>query len=428
MSAQSATAPLVERCAARDEAAVEAIARECRLDVQLRRVLRHEHTQLWVVRRAAHEAALGFALLQRAADELELLDMGVLPEARRQGLGTALLAALIKAGKESGFRAIFLEVRRSNRAAQMLYRSAGFDALSVRRGYYSSPPEDAIVMSRSLQDAQPSPLARREQLVLPLLRRESFGSLYHVLTFEAPHPVQAQPGQFAMVRGNEWGDAPLLPRPMSYLTAGDRPSILIKVIGEGTARMARAEPGESFTLMGPLGKRWKRPQPGRKAVLVGGGVGIAPLLFLARELQASGIEPITLYGGRSQRDLPLHEELGHVSDLRLVTEDGSRGSKGRAPDLLRGLLGDAIEVFTCGPDRMMAAVSEMCEAAGVPCEASLETPMACGYGVCLGCPVLTRSGEYLYACTEGPCVEASRIDWEKGGHAPVRRSSVPGAP
>jgi dihydroorotate dehydrogenase electron transfer subunit len=92
------------------------------------------------------------------------------------------------------------------------------------------------------------------------------------------------------------------------------------------------------------------------------------------------------------------------------------------------LLGDAIEVFTCGPDRMMAAVSEMCEAVGVPCEASLETPMACGYGVCLGCPVLTRSGEYLYACTEGPCVEASRIDWEKGGHAPVRRSSVPGAP
>jgi dihydroorotate dehydrogenase electron transfer subunit len=162
-------------------------------------------------------------------------------------------------------------------------------------------------------------------------------------------------------------------------------------------------------------------------VLVAGGVGVAPLLFLARELHARGIKPITLYGGRSDRDLPLHEDLAAVSDLRLATEDGSRGIKGRVPELLQDLLRTPIDVFTCGPDRMMAAVAELCAAADVPCEASLETPMACGYGVCLGCPVLTTGGEYIYACTQGPCIDAKRIDWRGGQHAPVRKSSIPGA-
>ena len=90
-----------------------------------------------------------------------------------------------------------------------------------------------------------SPLpAKRRLTTLPLLRRESIGGLYHVLTFEDTEGASALPGQFVMVRGAEWGDAPLLPRPMSYLTGGNTPSILIKVIGEGTLRMGRAEPGE----------------------------------------------------------------------------------------------------------------------------------------------------------------------------------------
>ena len=116
-------------------------------------------------------------------------------------------------------------------------------------------------------------LPKRSQVTLPLLRRESIGGLYHVLTFDHPEGSAALPGQFTMVRGAEWGDAPLLPRPMSYLTAGTTPSILIKVIGEGTLRMGRAEPGEPFTLLGPLGRPWRTPSPGRRTVLVAGGVG-----------------------------------------------------------------------------------------------------------------------------------------------------------
>ncbi len=261
-------------------------------------------------------------------------------------------------------------------------------------------------------------LPARALRTLPLLRRESMGASYHVLSFDAPEPVAALPGQFCMVRGVEWGDAPLLPRPMSYLSGGRAPSILIKVVGEGTIRMARAEPGEPFALLGPLGNPWRALTAGRRPVLVGGGVGIAPLLFLAKSLS---VKPIAIYGGRTAKDLPLDDELADLAELHVTTEDGSRGRKGRVTDALAELLGSDHEVFTCGPDRMMAAVAKMCAERDIPCEASLETPMACGYGVCLGCPVPTTEGDYLYACTQGPCIDARRIDWTKGTHAPTRR-------
>jgi dihydroorotate dehydrogenase electron transfer subunit len=261
----------------------------------------------------------------------------------------------------------------------------------------------------------------RSQLTLPLLRRESIGGLYHVLTFDHPEGTNALPGQFTMVRGAEWGDAPLLPRPMSYLTAGTTPSILIKVIGEGTLRMGRAEPGEPFTLLGPLGRPWRDPSSGRRTVLVAGGVGVAPILFFARALaERGGPKPIAIYGGRTARDLPLDDELSELSEVIVTTEDGSRGVQGRVTDVLPDVLGPDREVYTCGPDRMMARVAELCAKRDVPCEVSLETPMACGYGVCLGCPVPTVENAYVYACLEGPCIDARRVDWSRADHAPKK--------
>jgi dihydroorotate dehydrogenase electron transfer subunit len=267
-----------------------------------------------------------------------------------------------------------------------------------------------------------SALAKRRLVTMPLHRRDSIGPLYHVLTFDAREPVEARAGQFAMIRSATWGQDPLLPRPMSLLTAGDRPSILIKVVGEGTLRMAHASSGEPFELLYPLGIPWHPLPAGRRAVLVAGGVGVAPLLFLARELASQSKErPLVLYGGRTHQDLPLHEELTATSELRIATEDGSRGTKGRVTLLLEQALDQLaeastpVQVYTCGPDRMMAAVAALCAQRSVPCEVSLETPMACGYGVCLGCPVPKTGGGYLYACTEGPCIDAARISWE--GHA-----------
>ena len=263
--------------------------------------------------------------------------------------------------------------------------------------------------------------APRRLARLSLLRRDSIGAVYHVLTFEADPPIAARAGQFVMVRSATWGRAPLLARPMSLLAAGDRPSILVKVVGEGTERMAHASSGEPFDLLGPLGRPWKPCPPDHRPLLVAGGVGVAPLLFLAREMAAAGARPTALYGGRSALDLPLDAEMSALAELRVGTEDGSRGARGRVTVLLEEALaaaatsGDRVKVYTCGPDAMMAAVARMCAARDVPCEASLETPMACGYGVCLGCPVKKSDDGYLYACTEGPCVDAATIDWSRGG-------------
>jgi dihydroorotate dehydrogenase electron transfer subunit len=210
---------------------------------------------------------------------------------------------------------------------------------------------------------------------------------------------------------------------MSLLTSGDRPSILIKVVGEGTRRLAHASSGEPFDLLLPLGLPWRPCPPGHRPVLVAGGVGVAPLIFLARELSAgAGPRPLALYGGRTAADLPLDVDLADAGELRVATEDGSRGARGRVTLLLEQALDELAaarqpaQIYTCGPDAMMAAVARLCEARGVPCEASLETPMACGYGVCLGCPVPRRGQEgYLYACVQGPCVDATTIDWSRGG-------------
>lgn len=257
----------------------------------------------------------------------------------------------------------------------------------------------------------------RRLIRAPLLRRDSMGASYHVLTFDTGEDIVASAGNFAMVRGSAWGDAPLLPRPMSLIDAGRHPSILIKVVGEGTRRMAHASPGEPFDLLLPLGNTFSPCPVERRPVLVAGGVGVAPLLFLAREFAAKGVRPVVLYGGRSAQDLPLDDELAKVADLHVFTEDGSRGEKGRVTlGLERTIeeLARQAKIYTCGPDRMMAAVAAICERLDVPCEASLETPMGCGYGVCLGCPVEKRSGGYMYACVEGPCIDSRAIAWEKG--------------
>jgi dihydroorotate dehydrogenase electron transfer subunit len=245
--------------------------------------------------------------------------------------------------------------------------------------------------------------------------RDDLGSGYHVLHFEPDQPIDGAPGAFAMVRSESWGVAPLLGRPMSLLTAGGSPSVLIKVIGDGTRRMASAPIGEDFLLLAPLGRPWRLPEAGQLAVCVAGGVGVAPLVYLARALAAAGREVVSLYGGRSDRDLPLAAALAAAGALEVTTEDGSRGQRGRVTVALERELearrGQPLKLYACGPHAMMAAVSAMAERFAVPCEASLEAPMGCGYGVCLGCPVAKRGGGYLYTCVDGPCVDAAAVDW-----------------
>ncbi|MCU0693733.1 MAG: dihydroorotate dehydrogenase electron transfer subunit [Polyangiaceae bacterium] len=258
--------------------------------------------------------------------------------------------------------------------------------------------------------------AKARQVVVPLVRRDSIGASHHVLTFEYETPLEAQAGQFAMVRGALWGEAPFLPRPMSLLTAGKRPSILVKVVGDGTRRMSASEPGDLFSVLAPLGKPWSPCSEDRIPVLVAGGVGVCPLLFLARTLAAQGQRPIALYGGRCSSELALEDELAETSDMRISTEDGSLGEMGLVTIALQKALAETqgrAKIYACGPQRMMAKVVAMARAANVPCEVSLETVMACGYGVCLGCAVHKAGGGFLYACSDGACVDGTLIDWEK---------------
>ncbi|MFP6684866.1 MAG: hypothetical protein VB934_09140 [Polyangiaceae bacterium] len=265
------------------------------------------------------------------------------------------------------------------------------------------------------------PVSTRAMHTLPLAQRDDLGNGYHVLWFDSEVPVAASAGQFTMVRASNWGEAPLLPRPMSLLSGGRRPSMLIKVVGEGTRRMAQDPMGQAYNLLAPLGHPWTPLPAGHRPVLVAGGVGVAPLVYLAEELRAAQgvLAPMSLYGGRTARDLPLAERLEACGELAVTTEDGSRGTEGRVTVLLDELLakaagcGDKLAVYTCGPHGMMRAVAERAEAAGVWCRASLEAPMGCGYGVCLGCPVAKRDGSYFYTCVDGPCVDAKHVDWTK---------------
>jgi dihydroorotate dehydrogenase electron transfer subunit len=231
-----------------------------------------------------------------------------------------------------------------------------------------------------------------------------------LLRFAGDEAIPAVPGEFVMVRG-EWGVHPVLPRAFSLVESGEVGSILVKPIGEGTERLAAMTVGDELVVFGPLGKGYDMDRSPGRPVLVAGGVGVAPLLFLAREFAARNIRSTFLYGARTEHELPLTPEIAEVADLVITTEDGSRGEPGliTAP-LERQLEKDsAATVYTCGPEGMLHAVAGVARAHGVPCQVALEAPMACGMGTCKGCAVMATDGKYRYVCHDGPVFDAATI-------------------
>jgi dihydroorotate dehydrogenase electron transfer subunit len=158
--------------------------------------------------------------------------------------------------------------------------------------------------------------------------------------------------------------------------------------------------------------------PGREeiSVLVAGGRGVAPLIFLAEALAGEGREFVALVGARVEGDLYWDGAMDRAK-VKITTEDGSAGVKGLVTDLLEpqlaGLRG-AAAVYCCGPVKMLRSVSEICAARGTPCQASVETVFACGVGVCRGCVVPRANGDapYLMACSDGPVLRAEEVNWE----------------
>ena len=227
-------------------------------------------------------------------------------------------------------------------------------------------------------------------------------------------PVKA--GQFVMLRVD---DSPktFLRRPISvnYVDAdANQLWLLIQVVGDGTRHLAALAPGSSLNTLFPLGNGFTTGHAGEHVLLVGGGVGIAPLLFYGHQLRMAGATPLFLLGGRSAKNiiqLPLFQAMG---DVYTTTEDGSMGTRGFVTDspLWNSLDGlDNVRIACCGPKPMMQAVARMAKGRGISCEVSLENMMACGLGACLCCVEKTVKGN-VCVCKEGPVFNINQLTWQ----------------
>ena len=221
------------------------------------------------------------------------------------------------------------------------------------------------------------------------------------------------PGQFVEVRVD--GSATtFLRRPISINFVDYQSNelwLLVAAIGDGTKALARLEAGEKLNCMLPLGNSFTVPQQaGQKVLLVGGGVGVAPLLYFGKVLKDRGLVPVYLLGARSVKDLLMLDEFRKYGEVYVTTEDGSAGEKGFVTN--HSILGkrDFSQISTCGPKPMMVAVARFAQSQNVFCEASLENKMACGVGACLCCVEGTKNGN-LCVCKDGPVFNIKDLSW-----------------
>jgi dihydroorotate dehydrogenase electron transfer subunit len=229
----------------------------------------------------------------------------------------------------------------------------------------------------------------------------------------------SRPGQFVMLRRPGLLD-PLLARPFSiYGRSGTRLQVLIKVAGRGTRAMALLEPGDTLDVLGPLGNWFPEPGADARLLLVGGGVGLAPLRYCLQEWPGARGRATLVFGARTADHLFGLPEP--PADTVACTDDGSAGVHGSVLDGLAAVLGRAPRerwvVMMCGPEAMVRAVVARHGAAIPDLHASLEAHMACGMGACLGCVVADGEGGYLRLCKEGPVVSGPRLRRMYGGGA-----------
>ena len=246
--------------------------------------------------------------------------------------------------------------------------------------------------------------------------------------FSALDPAGPEPaaGQFYMLAAESgWGGAggrPYLARAFSVADAeraegGVRLDFLVQAVGPGTSRLAALDAGEGLWLHGPLGRPFSAPrevsEDAAGAILVGGGIGVAPLAIWRRQLLAAGIPGRVLLGFRDRANSG-GLELFDCSEIRLASEDGHTGHTGYVTDLLAVLLegddADSAAVYACGPPAMLEAVRLMCAERGVACELAMEAPMACGFGACFGCAIPLAGGGYMRLCVDGPVVPGDQIE------------------
>jgi len=275
---------------------------------------------------------------------------------------------------------------------------------------------------------------------------------YRVLALADPDGPEPRPGQFSMLAAVEgWGggedERPHLPRAFSIARwregegggeareSGREAHYLLEDVGPGTRRLCRLRAGEEVWALGPLGRGFAAPAEGRRAILVGGGAGIAPLAILQDTLQIRDALQDTLgdtlarHPGAAEtvvllgfRDSAHAQGATLLQGARIATDDGTVGHRGLVTELLARELDEdsGAVVYACGPAPMLEAVRALCAARGVPAQLALESGMACGFGACFGCVVPTRDGGYVRVCVEGPVLDAElleRVDAHAGAPA-----------
>lgn len=239
---------------------------------------------------------------------------------------------------------------------------------------------------------------------------------YDLITARDPvGPEDPQPGQFYMLAaGDRWGggsgERPYLPRAFSHAAArrhmggGVELDFLLEDVGPGTRRLGQMAEGEPLMLLGPLGAGFRPAADGTRPLLVGGGIGVAPLLCLYAEMPRATV----ILGFRGAQHAAAAQLF--AGGATVVTEDGSAGALGLVTEPLAAELDrdPAATVFSCGPPAMLEAVRALCAERGVDCQLALESGMACGYGACFGCVVPTASG-YQRVCVDGPVFTGAEL-------------------
>jgi dihydroorotate dehydrogenase electron transfer subunit len=225
---------------------------------------------------------------------------------------------------------------------------------------------------------------------------------------------EMQPGQFANVEIKKSNEI-FLRRPFSIFEVNydERTiSLLIKILGKGSKLLTELKIGEKLSIIYPLGKSFTKPKKNDKILLIGGGSGVAPMLFLAKE---SGLEKKNvdlILGAKTKEDHISIHKYREFANMYFATEDGSLGEQGFVTQhsLYKNKLGDYDKIYACGPDGMMKAIAKEAKKEALFCEVSLENLMACGFGVCLCCIEPTNKGN-LCVCTEGPVFNINELKW-----------------
>jgi len=255
---------------------------------------------------------------------------------------------------------------------------------------------------------------KKEMLDLIVKENKKLNDQYFLLILGSDTILpEMYPGQFVEVRVDNSPET-FLRRPISINFVDYQKNelwLLVQIVGEGTRKLSLCKQGDLLNLLLPLGNSFTIPSTtDSKLLLVGGGVGIAPLLFLGTKLKEKGIECDFLLGGRSRDNLLQLDDFSAYGNVYTTTEDGSFGEKGFVTNhsILTNKKYDLI--YTCGPTPMMKAVAAYAKSTNTECEVSLEITRACGFGACLCCVTDSTNG-HVCVCTEGPVFNISKLKW-----------------